>query len=384
MSEENFRPRKISPDELIAAQNKERLEKGQAMRRLVEQNELDPEASDDQESDSEMTAPPFTVSGNVPPQLQEMLAKMGKQKMTDQTQNPPQMPRGPSKAPQRKQQFTNEPSLNYDSAESVRLKEVLDRLKSMTHQFEEVIIPSLGRFYNGSDGPQNGVLHVRRMTGKEEEILATTRYFREGKIVDMILENCVQEKYRPADLLTTDRDYLLVYIRGISYSPDYEVEIKCPACERKFETTVNLNDFPVNDCPEDFTHDSLSGTLPTSGLDFSFKPSRGRDENAIQTYAERQKNEFNDDSPATALYRLTTLLTSLGGLSDRNSLMAVLTDLPIDDVTYLREKVNDLPFGMDTTCYFSCTHCPEKFEMNMPMGASFFFPRIKTNEKKPN
>jgi protein-arginine kinase activator protein McsA len=332
---------------------------------------------------------PFKIEGNVP---QEFLDRLMSTQAEDEDDAPRQQRQRPAREQQVKKQnktskFSNEPSQDFESNDSLKYKEIVDRLKEYSHQYDEITLPSLGVFYGAGEGPQDGILHVRRMTGKEEEILATTRYFREGKIVDMILENCIKEKYRPEDLLVVDRDYILVYIRGISYSTDYEVEIKCPMCEKRFTTVIELNSFVINDCPEDFNQNSLNLILPDSQLQVKYKISRGRDESAVQAYKDRKiKNNFdsNDDSDDTLLYRMSVLISDIEGISDKHQIMSIIEQLPISDVNYLRGKINDLPFGMDTQIALECRNCGEDFETSMPMGASFFFPRVKKNEKKPN
>lgn len=386
MSEEVFRPRaKISPEEIEANQNLQKLNKIQQMRAMAERDEMnedEDEPKSQQTSRNPLADAPFKIEGNVP---QEFLDRLMDTQNDDVAPRPKQ--RQTNKKQPKSNKFTNEPSQDFESNDSIKFKAILDRLKEYSHQYDEISLPSLGVFYNGDDGPQDGILHVRRMTGKEEEILATTRYFREGKIVDMILENCIKEKYRPEDLLVVDRDYILVYIRGISYSTDYEVEIKCPQCEKRFTTTIELNSFEINDCPEGFDQNSLNFVLPESQLRVNYNVARGKDEATVQAYKDRKiKNNFDsdDESDDTLLYRMSVLISSIEGINDKHQIMSIIESLPISDVNFLRGKINDLPFGMDTQIALECRNCGEDFDTSMPMGASFFFPRVKKNEKKPN
>ncbi|WP_447516277.1 hypothetical protein, partial [Clostridioides difficile] len=64
------------------------------------------------------------------------------------------------------------------------------------------------------------------MTGEEEQILATPRFVRKGQAINMIFQRCLKEQFRPEQFLTIDRTYILIYLRGISYSPNYDVEVK--------------------------------------------------------------------------------------------------------------------------------------------------------------
>ena len=153
MSEDTFRQRR--PED----ENIEKLEKIEAMRKAADVNEIDiknPEGN------------PFQVKGNVPP---EFLKAMG-----GQSQNQPASKSIP------------------DSFKvSGNLQSLLDGLKQSTAVLEEIQLPSRGVFYNGEDGPADGILHIRPMTGEEEQILATPRFVRKGQSLNMIFSRCIRE-----------------------------------------------------------------------------------------------------------------------------------------------------------------------------------------------
>ena len=128
---------------------------------------------------------------------------------------------------------------------NIQLLNIMKRIDEGTHHYEEITLPSLGRFYNGDDGPVDGILHIRQMTGEEEEILAQPRFVKKGKVIDMIFEKCVQEPIRADRLLGVDRTFILIFLRGISYTPFYDVEIKCPECDTRFQTTIDLHSLEV-------------------------------------------------------------------------------------------------------------------------------------------
>lgn len=263
---------------------------------------------------------------------------------------------------------------------SNQLSELLDRLKGTTHHYTSVELPSMGRFYIDSDGPSNGLLHVRPMTGEEEQILATPRFVKKGKAIDMIFANCIREKINPEQLLTIDRTYLLIYLRGISYGPKYEVEIKCPECNQKFATEVDLDSLNVNECPQDFDIDSLNDVLPKSKFNFTYRLSRGNDESLVQQYRDRKMKNFTDATDDTMAYRTSLLLQEVEGLTDRRQIQALHRNLPIADVTHIRNVINEPPFGVDTNIEINCPMCYAEFTVDLPLETNFFFPKRKKTE----
>lgn len=253
------------------------------------------------------------------------------------------------------------------------LRELIERLKPSSN-FEEVLLPSLGKFYDGTDGPADGILHIRPMTGNEEQVLATGRLVKDGQAIDMIFKNCIMEKYPTEKFLSIDRNFLLIKLRGISYGPLYEVEIACPNCENKFEQSINLN-LPVDNCPDDFGLDKLSGVLPDSQLPFSYSLQKGLNEIEINDYRERNKRRQNLDD--TLIHRTAMLLNSLGGFTNKSEIKLILNNLKVNDLSYLRNCMDEPPFGVDTTIDMACENCLHEFSLELPIGPNFFFPRQK-------
>jgi hypothetical protein len=266
---------------------------------------------------------------------------------------------------------------------SAKLQELREKVKQASYTYEEIQLPSMGKFYDGVDGPKNGLIHVRPMTGHEEEILATPRLVKRGNAINTIFNRCIQEEYDSDKFLTEDRTYLLIYLRGISYGTNYEVEVKCPECTRTSPYTINLHELYVDNCPEDYDFSKLSDILPTTQLPFAFRLSRGDDEIRVQDYREkrlRTGQEISTQTDDTLLYRTSLLLEDLGGLKNKHEIQMLLKDLPINDVAYLRNIINEPPFGVDTNAEVICPRCYNEFSIDLPLEASFFFPRAKTNK----
>ena len=397
MADENFRPRKNQPQQ--DEDQNEALQRINQMRSQVNQEELEDapqgSAAYNQQPTPQRAVPPqalpqgtFPIQGNVPPAFQAALnaAKNsgGSPERVEQnlSGNAPkrgfQMSGGgESPAPQQQQPQRS----NLSSSGSGHLKELLESLRGSTAVYEEIELPSKGRFYDDSNGPSSGVVSIRPMTGEEEQILATPRFVRKGQAINMIFQKCLKEKYNVDQLLTVDRTYLLIYLRGISYSPEYDVEIKCPECEKKFSTSINLNDLYVEACPDEFGPD-LQDVLPNTKLPFSYRLSTGRDEQEIQDHRDRRIKMFGDTSADdTLIYRTAQLVHEIDGITNKQELQVLLKNLPINDVAYIRGIINEPPFGVDTNVEIVCPSCLQEFQMELPLEANFFFPRRQKRAK---
>jgi hypothetical protein len=351
MADETFRPKKAEGSE----QNN--LEAAQTMRQNAD------ETSGRPQSDTSG----FEIKGSVPPEFARAM------KQSSNTQG--------STSDEAAQVNRQNKMNNFEKREasSGHLKELLEVIKGSSSVYEEIQLPSRGRFYDGENGPADGVLHIRPMTGEEDQILATPRFVRKGQAINMIFSKCIREssQYRPENLLTIDRTFILIYLRGISYSPKYEVEIKCPECEAKFLTTIDLNSLYPEGCPDDYGP-NLQDVLPTTKLPFSYRLSTGQDEQNITDHRERRVKAFGDSAADDTLtFRTATLLEEIDGISNKNELQILLKNLPISDVSHIRNCINEPPFGVDTNVSITCPSCFADFEIDLPLEANFFFPRRK-------
>jgi hypothetical protein len=322
------------------------------------------------------------VSGNPPPQFQQVLAQMKQQKEpAPERAAPGESRRMQTRKPTRQKNPLQQPS-DMRVTGSERLEELIRGIEDQAI-YEPVELPSRGVFYDGTDGPPDGVLHIRPMTGEEEQILATPRFVRKGQAINMIFNRCVQEKYDTERFLTQDRTYLLIYLRGISYTPDYDVEVRDPETDQTFATTIDLNGLYVDYCPADFNDGNLTDVLPTTGYQFTYRLARGGDEQEVQNYRDHRAKNFDLSSQAddTLLYRTSLLIDNIEGLQSRNEIQMLMRKLPISDVAYMRDATSNPPFGVNTTVTIQSPYTLQDFEIELPLEANFFFPRAKKGIK---
>lgn len=277
-----------------------------------------------------------------------------------------------------KTQYTNNSVIRATGSE--KLEELIKKINPEGMMYGEVTLPSLGKFYNGSDGPVDGKIHVRPITGAEESFLATQRFIKDGTVLNRIFDECMMEKqYRSENFLAIDRTFLLIWLRGISYSPEYEVEITCPFTDKKFIHSINLN-LDVEECPEDFGPSSMKDTLPTTGFSFSYRLATGRDELEIQKRQEKKNKNFNIDlnrPDDDFLNRLAVMINDIEGLTDKNELGVLLAKLPGNDIAYLKSVIDEPPFGVNTKVSIVSPYSSEEFEIELPLDSNFFLPKTK-------
>jgi hypothetical protein len=330
---------------------------------------------------------PFEVTGSVPPAFKEALSSRIQQVSSGNV--PEETQKRDQKRDHRNDRLDNQvlegtvkPKPNRPVADakigpvraSTELQNVLAKIDKFS-VYDTVELPSKSKFYKTIPS----VIHVRPMTGEEENILATPRFVKKGKAVDKIFENVIREDIDTEELLSIDRTYLLIFLRGISYTPEYDVEVKCPSCDTKFNTVIDLNNLEVDMCPEEFGPDKLEGVLPRTGLAYKYRLATGDDEQMVTRHREVHIREFGDQKEDdTLLYRSALLLEFIDEVDNTNELLMLLRKLPVEDVNYIRNTINEPPFGVETDIGLICPSCTEEFEIALPLEANFFFPRKKT------
>jgi len=204
---------------------------------------------------------------------------------------------------------------------------------------------------------------------------------RQGRGIEMIFRNCLLEKnINPEKMLSVDRTYLLIYLRGISYGNIYEVTIKCPECGHSFDHDIDLN-LPVDYCPDNFHVDGLNKTLPKTKFKFRYQLQTGADETKISAYRDR-KAKFSNAMDDSFMFKASILINEIGNenakVTNQHAIQSLLERLPVADLNYIRNTLNDPPFGVDTEIIVPCQACGAEFKVDLPYETNFFFPKERT------
>src|SRR6476660_2164754 len=112
--------------------------------------------------------------------------------------------------------------------------------------------------YTDGEGSTHRRVVLRKMTGREEAILADRKYARNGgKLVTELLHSCVVgiEGLEPngrgpvAGMFSADRNYLLLRLRSITFGSELDATYTCPGCGESISTLEDLDELPVRMLP---------------------------------------------------------------------------------------------------------------------------------------
>lgn len=243
---------------------------------------------------------------------------------------------------------------------------------------ESVPLPSQGLVY-----PEASPLHkaqtidIRAMTAREEDILTSRALIKKGTVITHLLQSCIVDKrVSVTDMLTGDRNAVMVALRITGYGADYTAEAECPACNTKSKQTFDLSSLPVKPLeiePVALGENLFEFMLPVTKKPVKFKFLTGVDEEEILLIQERKK-KTGAISDSLVTTRLQFAVVAVDGKTDKALISNFIRNMPARDSLALRNFIDKNEPGVDMKVYMDCPSCSESTEIRMPMGAGFFWP----------
>ena len=152
----------------------------------------------------------------------------------------------------------------------------MENTQQPTYQFpsEEVTLPSKGLLYPKESPLSKGVIQMKYMTAKEEDILTNQNYISKGIVIDKLLQSLILTPINFNDLLLGDKNAILVASRILGYGSDYSFKLKHPLTGEDEEVTVDLTEAEDKPLDEGFSLENgnqFDFVLPTSQIPITFQ-----------------------------------------------------------------------------------------------------------------
>lgn len=243
-----------------------------------------------------------------------------------------------------------------------------------------VPLPSRGMCYP-VDHPFHGVetVAIKSMTAREEDILTSRALLKQGRAMSALLKSCLIDRaVDPEELLSGDRNALLTAIRITGYGKEYEVEISCPTCEEDSKQVFNLATLKIKRLEVDPLapgSNAFSYSMPVSGKTAIFRLPTGASEREVEQTQEGAKKKLGPAAEANVTTRLFYHIVSIGEETDRQKLSQIIRNLPARDSRGLRNYMDKIACGVEMVQQFTCVHCGQTTEVDVPMGTEFFWPK---------
>jgi hypothetical protein len=245
---------------------------------------------------------------------------------------------------------------------------------------ELIALPSKGLVYPvGHPLANEESVEIKAMTAKEEDILTSRALLKNGTVITQLLKSCILNRLvDPDDMLSGDKNAVLIGIRVTGYGENYSAKITCPHCTKEYENTFNLSKLKVKSLgaqPLAPNMNLFEYTLPSTGARVVFKLLNGHDEAELAKILESKKKLGNQiDNSVTG--RLFQSIVEINGETNKQKLATIIQNMRAMDARSLRKYMDDIEPSVDLKQEVVCPSCDEQSEVVMPLGMSFLWPDL--------
>jgi len=279
---------------------------------------------------------------------------------------------------------------NISNQEMVQLaKQQYEQKKVSDYKFPTEIIelPSKGLIYPKDNPLSSGKIELKYMTAKEEDILTTQSYIKDGTVLDRLFQSLIVSNgeglpIKYVDLVVGDKNAIMIASRILGYGKEYNVEITDPFSGEKQKETIDLTQFENKEYDGskqiELHRNEFEFELPQSKRVITFQLLTESKERKVKhelESAKKQSKKMGDVTSKELTTRLKNMILSVDGDSDRNLINRFVdNELFAVDSKALRSYIKEVAPDIDLTWEFISDVTGDRKEMSMPMDTGFFWP----------
>ncbi|MGW4229487.1 T4 family baseplate hub assembly chaperone [Streptomyces sp. NPDC004980] len=222
---------------------------------------------------------------------------------------------------------------------------------------------------------------LRKMTGRDEAVMADKRYRNNGaKLISELIGNCLvrlgtieHPGVRTAQqLYSTDRHFLLVKLREITFGQEMQATYSCPTCQEATVLVEDLAELEVvrlsgSELLEDLVVQLEDGYVDRSGTVFDtlvFRHPTGADEERIASVVRENASQGKNALMARCLKAMGDMprprLEALGS--------ALFSDLTLSDRHIIDQAMKFGGTGINMQRSINCGGCGREYGASIDMS----------------
>jgi hypothetical protein len=232
---------------------------------------------------------------------------------------------------------------------------------------EEVELPSKGLIYAKSNPLSKGVVEVKYMTAKEEDILSNQSYIQKGTVLEKLLRSVIVDKdINIDDLIVGDKNALLIATRILGYGKDYDITVKGQNYTLDMSTLENKE---IVESDYEAGKNEFSYTTPNTGVALTYQLSTGKLEKQVDRELAGLKKLKKEDT-AELTTRLKYLITSVDGSEEKKDIREFVDNRFLArDARAFRDHISSTQPDVNLSYILDNGE-----EVVVPIGLSFFWP----------
>lgn len=239
---------------------------------------------------------------------------------------------------------------------------------------EVVELPSKGLLYPEDSPLSKGIVEMKYMTAKEEDILTNQNFIRKGIVIDKLLESLVvTEGFNYNEILIGDKNAIMVAARILSYGKDYVITY---AGEEQVVDLSKIQNKDIDYSLLESRKNEFAFKLPHTDNTVTFKILSHQDEKQIDREIEGLK-KINKDNAAEVTTRLKHTITSVNGITDKKDIREFVDNfLLAKDARALREYYSQVAPDLDMQVSVINEDGGQE-DVDLPITVNFFWPDFR-------
>jgi hypothetical protein len=238
---------------------------------------------------------------------------------------------------------------------------------------EHVSLPSKGLLYPEDHPLSSGMVEMKYMTAREEDILTNLNYVKQGIVIDKLLQSLLVTEFDYSDLLIGDKNAIMVAARVLGYGKDY------PFTYEGEEVIVDLAELLPVELDESLIIKGVNEfeyELPYSKNKITYKILNGKDEKAIEAEIKGLKR-INKNSSTDISTRLKHQIIAVDGDDDKKSIREFVDGYMLArDSSSFRKHLKLTQPDIQMTFNYDGKNGDE--EVAVPIEVQFFWPDSRT------
>ena len=193
-------------------------------------------------------------------------------------------------------------------------------------QYDVIPLPSDGQCYPHKIGR----LAVAYLTASDENLIASPNMYRDGKVIDVILDRKILDKrVRPNELCKGDRDAVILWLRATGYGSRFPITATNPDTGKKYDIDFDLNQLKYLPFNLKGDKDGLFTYTTENGTEIKFKIINYSEEEKLREELNSDRDSLNKSKIINHIEAIKDYLKNINILNDtdRNDANDCISDL---------------------------------------------------------
>ena len=274
-----------------------------------------------------------------------------------------------------------------EAVEAIRQQHEAKQVSDYKFPTEIIELPSRGLIYPKDNPLASGKIEMKYMTAKEEDILTTQSYIKDGSVLDKLFQSLIVSNgegvaIKYVDLIVGDKNAIMIAARILGYGKDYSVDVNDPFSDNVQKEVIDLTQFENKEydgsAQVELYKNEFEFELPQSKRKLTFMITTESKDRKVKhrLEEERKKNrKLKKETSSELTTRLKETILSVDGEYDRRVIENFVdNELFAQDSRALRTYIKNVSPDMDLEWEFISEETGEGRLMALPMDVTFFWP----------